>query len=188
MKKVLSIRRFYLRNKGFTLIELILAMAISSLIVLPLLSLLNLSNNSCTLAEEKDELMLNANFAIDYVKFEIKSADRIISSDKIKDLDIKYPTNIGFVIRIDDSESAYRYITYYTNKSKLVRIACERATEDYPKLIDFSGFNEICEFTESIDDSRFNGENSIISLDFYFNNNGILNIKSDIYVRCNMDY
>lgn len=164
-------------------------MAISSLIVLPLLSILNLSNISCTSVEEKDELMLNANFAIDYVKLEIKSADRIISSDKIVNLDIKYPTNIGFVIRIyDDSEGVYRYITYYTNGNKLIRIACNRTSETYPTYYYFAGYNEICEFTESIDGSRFNGENSIINLDFYFNNNFTLNIKSDIYIRCEMDY
>lgn len=184
-----SIRRFYLQNKGFTLIELILVMAISSLIVLPLLSILDFSNKSCASTEVKDELILYANFAIDYVKYEIKSADTIISSDKIKDLNTKYPTNIGFVIRIDDGVAeASRYVTYYTERNKLIRIACERGSEKYPKSTDFKGFNELCEFVESINKTKFNGENSIINLDFCFNNRWSFNIKSDIYIRCETDY
>lgn len=184
-----SIRRFYLPNKGFTLIELILVMAISSLIILPLISILNFSINSFISTEKKDELNLYANFAIDYVKYEIKSADTIISSDKIKDLNNKYPTNIGFVIKIDaESEGLYRFITYYTDENKLIRIACERESEDYPRSAELKGFNEICEFVESIDNTTFNGENSIINLDFNLKNNKDLNVKSDIYIRCQMDY
>lgn len=186
---MLHIRRFYLPNRGFTLIEVILAMAISSLIILPLISILNLSNKSCVLVEEKDDLMLNANFAIDYVKHEIKSADIIISSDKFIGLDTKYPTNIGFVIRINDTtEGEYRYITYYTDKNKLIRIACKKESINYPKSADFKGFNEVCELVKSIDDSKLDGENAIINLDFKFNNRCELNLKSDIYIRCEIDY
>lgn len=186
---MLHIRRYYLRNKGFTLVELILTMAISLLIILPLLSILSLSTRSCALTEEKDELMLNANFAIDYIKYEIKSADTIISSDKFKELNFQYPSNIGFVVKInDDTLGKYRYITYYTNKKSLIRIACEKEIEDYPESIEFKGFNKICDFVENIENSKLDGENSIINLDFKFKNRCELDFKFDIYIRCEIDY
>ena len=193
LKKVVEIvsnsRRFYTPNKGFTLIEIILAMALSSLIILPLLSILNLSNRSCTSTEEKADLMLNGNFAINYIKQEVKSADTIISSDKIKNMNIKFPSNIGFVIRRDkDPYNKYHYITYHMTGNKLVRLACESTYEAYPKANDFSGYNEICEFVDNINNSKFDGENSIINLDFDFKNNCNLNLKSDIYIRCETDY
>lgn len=185
---MLNLRRSYLPNRGFTVIELILVMAISSMLVLPFISILNLSNISCASTEEKDELMLNANFAIDYIKYEIKSADKIISSQKFKELDAKYPTNIGFVIKINDlQEGKSRYITYYTDKDNLIRIACEKENENYPEMKDFKGFNEICEFVESIERNTLNGDNPTIDLDFKFNNKCDLNVKSNVFIRCEID-
>lgn len=186
---MLNIRRLSQSKKGFTLIELLLAMAISSLIALSLFSILNISNKSCNLIEDKDELMLNANFAIDYLKNEIKSADMIISSHKFSELDNKRPTNIGFVIMTNgDSKGEYRYITYYTQENDLIRIACKKESEDYPSADEFKGFNKVCEFVENINHSKFNGENSIINLDFKFKSKSSLNLKSDIYIRCEIDY
>ncbi len=100
-----SIRHTYHRNRGFTLIEVILSLAICSLIIVPIFSILDFSIDACTIGEEKDQLMLNGRYAIEYIKNEIKTADKIISSDKIKSLKTKYPTNIGFVIMIVDEEN-----------------------------------------------------------------------------------
>lgn len=186
---MLNTRQFYRGNKGFTLIELILAMAISSLILLPLISVLSLSSKSCALFEEKDELMLNANFAMDYIKYEIRSGNTIISSDKVIDLNRKYPTNIGFVIKKNGNyKYSNIYITYYTKGNSLIRIAYETTNEGYPDPHEFRGFNEICGFVESINNSKFDSENSMINLDFKLKNSCKLNLKSDIYIRCEIDY
>lgn len=188
---MLNIKAIYPQNKGFTLIELILALAISSLIILPLINLLSLSINSFASVENKDELLLNGNFALDLIKYEIKSADRIISSDKIQGLDNQYQTNIGFVIRTnDDNSGIYKYTTYYVKETKLIRIACERINDSYPSSNYFKGFNEVCEFIDDIDNSKFDGENSMVNLDFKFEHKdkSKLNLKSDIYIRCETDY
>lgn len=187
-----SIKHSCLKNRGFTLIEVILSLAICSLIIVPIFSILDFSIDACIIGEEKDELMLNGRYAIEYIKNEIRSADKIISSDKIKGLKIKYPTNIGFVIMIVEGENnnkTYRYITYHTKNNKLVRLACSRLDSNYPSYIYFDGNNELCEFVDNIDDSKLDTENSMIYLDFKFKyNKEKLELKSDIYIRCPIDY
>lgn len=190
-----NIKHTYPLNKGFTLIEVILALAIISMIILPLFSILDFSIKACTAGEQTDELMLNGRYAIEYIKNEIKSADKIISSDKIEGLKAKYPTNIGFVIMISDIGEtgkilSHNYITYHTKNDILVRIARSVEGEKYPSANYLSGYNDICELVEGIGNTKFTPEQSIISLDFKFKHESgkNLELKTDIYIRCPIDY
>lgn len=192
----LNIRRFYPDNKGFTLIELILAIGICSVIILPSFSILHLSLKSYRSCEDKDEVLLNARYGIEYIKNEIKNADLIISSDKIKDLNSNYPTNIGFLILIIEEVKkdhyTYTYITYYIKNGKIIRIAHEATENKNPTASSLKGFNEICSFAVSIGNTKFDWKNRMINLDFTFKScpesQSILNVKSDIFIRCDIDY
>lgn len=190
-----NIKHTYPLNKGFTLIEVILALAIISVIILPLFSILDFSIKACTAGEQTDELMLNGRYAIEYIKNEIKSADKIISSDKIEGLKAKYPTNIGFVIMISDIGETGKilsrnYITYHTKNDILVRIARSVEGEKYPSANYLGGYNDMCELVEGIGNTKFTPEQSIISLDFKFKHESgkNLELKTDIYIRCPIDY
>jgi len=78
-------------------------------------------------------------------------------------------------------------MTYHIKDNKVIRIACTRDNEKYPSKDNFSGHNEICELVDSIEDTKF--DKDIIYLDFKFKkNNSRLNLKSDIYIRCPIDY
>ncbi|MBU5311016.1 prepilin-type N-terminal cleavage/methylation domain-containing protein [Tissierella carlieri] len=182
----------YHKNRGFTLIEIILSLAICSLIIIPIFSILDISIEACTIGDEKDQLMMNGRYAIEYIKGDIRAADKIISSDKIKDLKKKFPTNIGFIIMIieeEKSKNIYRYITYHRKNDKLVRMACSRVDDKYPLYTHFDGNNDLCEFVDNIEDTKFDTENSIIYLDLKFKHNyEKLDLKSDIYIRCPIDY
>lgn len=186
---MLNIRHTYPKSKGFTLIEIILAIAICAIIIVPLLSILDFTIDACTVGDEKDDLMLNGKHAIEYIKNEIKSADMIISTEKFKDLGSNYPTNIGFVIMIHEASGNYRYMTYHTKDKKIIRIACTRTNNKYPSHNYFSGHNEICNLVDSIEDTIIDLEQDMIYLNFKFKkNNSSLSLKSDIYIRCPIDY
>lgn len=183
----------YHKNKGFTLIEIILSLGICSLIMVPILGILDFSINACNKGEEKDQLMLNGRYAIEFIKDDIKTADKIISSSKFRGLETKYPTNIGFVILIVDENNGnktFRYITYHNKNDKLVRLASTRVDNKYPSYIYFDGNNDICEFVDNIGETKFDTDNSMIYLNLKFkhNNGETLEFKSDIYIRAPIDY
>lgn len=198
----LNTGQLFHKNKGFTLIELILVIAICSIIILPIYSILNTSSNIFVYSKEKDELMLNAKHSIEYIKNDIKSSDFIIAQYKIKGLKNKYPTNIGFVLVIVEERNnpenprekidIYKYVTYYTKAGKLIRIAFEDKALNYPSKDQLRGHNEVCRMIESIENTKFDMENSIVHLDFDFkspkNDKYLFNVKSDIYIRCKIDY
>jgi prepilin-type N-terminal cleavage/methylation domain-containing protein len=186
---MLNIRHIYLQNKGFTLLEVLLALGISSIIILSFLSILDFSIDACALGDEKDELILNGRYAIEYIKDDIKSADKIISSDKIAGLKTKFPTNIGFVIMIDEENGNYRYITYHLSKNKLVRMACTRNNGVYPSSYYFDGYNDLCEYVDNISNTKMEIELNMVFLDFKFNKNeSELDLSSSIFIRCPIDY
>ena len=185
-----NIRRIFLKNRGFTLIEVILALAIGSIVIIPIFSILSFCMKACDLGEQKDDLILNARYATEFIKNEIRIADKIIATEKFSGLDEKFPTNIGFVIMIDENnDKDYRYITYYVKNSELRRIACTRDTDEYRSQGYFAGHNVISEFVDNIEASEFDPENSIIFLNFLFKHRDEeLRVKKDIYIRCLTDY
>lgn len=194
--KRLNIRQLFQINDGFTLIELILVLGICSIIILPIYSILDISLNSFNSGEEKDELLLNARHSIEYIKNEIRSADIIVPQYKIESLNSKYPTNIGFLlVFIDERENKkdiYKYVTYHTKDGKLIRVTCNCLKGTYPTYDKFEGYNEICRMVETINNTEFDIENSMVYLDFDFkeypNSKHSLNINSNIYIRCEIDY
>lgn len=185
---MLNIKHILSKNKGFTLIEVMLALGISSMIIIPLFTILNFSVKACDLGEQKDDLILNSRYAIEFIKGEVKVADKVISSKQISGLNEKYPSNLGFVIMIREEDN-FRYITYYVKDSKLLRIACTRRVDKYPIESNFGGHNIISEFIDDIEQCQLDEESSIIILDFKFKHKDEeLRLKTDIYIRCPMDY
>lgn len=190
---MLNLRDIYRKSDGFTLIEVILVLFISSIIIIPIFSILDFSIKSCAKGDEKDQVMMNGRYAIEYIKNDIKSADKIVSLDKIEGLDKKFPNNIGFVILKINEESIsdkYTYILYYQKNSSIVRIAYNLVNEKYPKASFNYGSNELCEFADCINNTKIDIENSIIylELDFKHNSGERLRLKSDIYIRCPIEY
>lgn len=175
-------------RRGMTLLELILTIALTIILLTTILSLLTYSNRSLMMADNMDEILLNGRFALEYIKGEILSADKIISSSKIKDLDFAYPTNIGFVI-MEKTGNKYHFITYYRRNNELVRIACEKNLNNYPNQRDFKGYNQICSKLLYLENTNIDIENGIINLqlDMGEDEKSILEFKSTIFLRCDKD-
>ncbi|HSH36402.1 PilW family protein [Schnuerera sp.] len=176
------------REGGFTLIELILALAINSILFLAIFSMLNFSVRCCKLGDIEDEVLLNGRYALEYIKREIRSADKIISTEKFDSLDEEYEDHFGFVIMNYDSNKTfkYNYITYYFKNNKIYRIAANRVNDKLPKGSEFSGHNEIAEFIESVEGTNINFNTKLIELIFILEGKDLKEIKlqSKLSVRC----
>lgn len=182
------------RNKGFTLMELLLYTAIGSFILLAMFSLMRFTIQGYIKGQNEDEILLNGRHAIEYIKKEIKSADKILSTKKISGLDEEYEDNIGFVIFMfnpDDPEGLkYNYVTFYRKDDKILRIATNRANETLPKSGSFKGFNTVAENVASIEDTYVDFETKIIYLDFVLRDatNREYRFQSIIGIRCTVEY
>lgn len=203
-----KLKLVFQNKKGFTLFELVLGMAIMSILFLTLYSCLSftLKLNQKSVAE--DEILLNGRYILEYIKDEITSADKIINSSYFLDLDSKFPGNIGFVIlnktispiNKDPTKKkydVYSYTSYYLENGTMIRINAKRDVEkdvllstektikNFPGADEFRGYNKMA--YDLLNSSKISlKENNIISFDLFFKNKNsqITSFKSDIFVRC----
>ena len=126
---MLILKRRFLNKSGFSLIEMVLAIGISSILLLVVLSLYSVSTKGFEYTLQEDETYLYGRYIVEQLKYEIKKSDTIIKSDKIENLNTKFPANIGFVIMTDRGKNykeiseRYNFCTYYMKNSILVRLA-----------------------------------------------------------------
>lgn len=199
----------YLGKKGFTLIELILGIAIMSMLIIIFYTVLSfdLRVNEVSLLE--DELLLNGRYVLEYLKEEIMSADRIVCSDRFENLDIKFPTNIGFVIvkvidyekleskkdankeaNTEKKEYIYKekecnYITYYFKEDSIIRISGKSPSNIFPYADIFKGYNKIGESILEASKIILQKDNLVrIELSLGKDEKEISSFKSNIIVRC----
>ena len=190
----MRIRKSNKDDRGFTLIELLLALAVGSIIVICLHSILNFTINTCRLTGVEDEVLLNGRYAIEYIKREIRSAEKIIDIDLdiFSEIGESYEDNIGFVImRYDPGVvEKYNYSTYYLKDNKIYRLAANREMEVYPKGGSFGGHNEIAEFVISIEGTDIDFEAGLI--DLFFTLKGEYgretNFRTKLNIRCPIVY
>lgn len=202
-----NIKHQFLRNKkgeittvtkcsGFVLIELIIVLAILSIIVSSFYSILELSTKSLIFADNEDEILLQGRYIIDYIKNEVKESDKIIASHKILNLDTQFPSNIGFVLFEDKSgaiesiNERYRFYTYYLKNDKLIRISINKDTSEYPIASDLRGYNEMCGDVLSIEDTYMDYEDKLLELKISFGRDGkeVHCFESALYINNIVDY
>src|SRR5699024_2619110 len=90
-----------LENRGFTLIELPMGICIIGIIILSLYFMFNYSVKVTQIGEEKEEILLNGRYAIEYIKKEIRQSEEIISTSKFGGFNEKFKENFGFVLKIN---------------------------------------------------------------------------------------
>lgn len=183
-----SIRQLLKSKKGFTLLELILVLCIGSIVIGICFSILSLSQKTNAYADRADDILYNGNFAIEYIKYEIQNADKIISADKIKDLNKLYPNNIGFAImQIRGKE--YDYMTFFIKENKLIRIARNFDHEVVLLAASLSGYNEICDYVKSFGDTSIDWDNKILNLDLEIGEKKFMDsFKTTISLSSELDY
>ena len=179
-------------RKGFTLLEFILGMCITSMILLLLNPLLKNSLSYNERISLTDDLYLNGHYAVDFIKKEVLESDLIFSTKKIEGFDEKFPENIGFIAMKATSSSdgkgkIYNYKSYYKKDKELVRVACNMSTKNLPKTVDFLGYNTICFNVEDLSGSRLDLDKKLIYINIRLENKGaFLEIINLINIRCNI--
>ena len=181
------------RNKGFTLLELIIGIALSSILMGAVCSIMYFSTNISKLGEIEDEILLNGRYGIEFLKEEIRDVDKIISSDKIVGLNDVFPSNIGFLLmkdsKIEGSDDRYKFITYYLKDDELIRIARNKKSSTYPKATDLAGYNGICKGVLSIKNTSIDWKNKLVKLNLSvgIENREIHCFKSTIFIKSEFD-
>ncbi|NMB27325.1 MAG: prepilin-type N-terminal cleavage/methylation domain-containing protein [Tissierellia bacterium] len=191
--KVWKNRKYF---QGFTLIELLFALAIGSIIVICLYTILNFTINAYKFTDTQDEILLNGRYAIEYIKREIRSAEKImdINLDIFSEIVEDYGDNIGFVIMRYNPDSnsidKYNYSTYYLKNNKIYRLAVNRAIEEYPKGASFGGHNQIAESVISIEGTGADFEAGLIDLSFILKGEQgrDINFRTRLNIRCPVVY
>ncbi len=207
-KNMLNLKLQFQNKKGFTLLELILGVVITSMLIIILYTSLSFHFKINYKNIIEDEIILNGKYILEYIKEEIYSADKIICSHVFDDLDTTYPTNIGFVIlNLDKKRNAntgkllnyitYSYTTYYFKNNSIVRLNAKKNIErnskmdleilksKLPKAKEFSGYNTIG--YNLLKESKISlNENNMICFDLYLKEaeSKVLNFSSNMFIRC----
>ncbi len=184
------------KDSGFTLIELILALSIGSIVLLSLYSILNFTMNVCKAREGEDEVLLNGRYAIEYIKREIECAEEIIDIklEIFSEIDEKYEENIGFIIMRYEPEATggkkYNYSTYYIRNNKIYRIAANTQNDQYPRGSMFGGHNVIAEYVVSFNNTNIDFDTRLIDLCLAFKKDKgqEISFNTKIKVRCPVVY
>ena len=188
-----SSKEAYSNRKGFTLLEMIMYIALTSMLLTSICSILIFSNKAADKSDSIDNALFNGRYAIDYIKGEIINSDKIISSSNFCVLDEELPNNLGFVsmnerIVYDDksriNKIIYNFRTYFIEDGNLVRLAYSCDDNPVYNYYLLSGNNQIA---FGIVDSNCNldTENNLITLSFDLESAGEpLLLETTINLRC----
>lgn len=188
---MLNLRQVYLSRKGLTLIEVIVSIAVASILIGSIYSLLFFTGKVAAKSDDLDLLLYNGRYAMEYIKKDITSADKIISSANFKDLDTQFPNNIGFVAMKEqatyDSQANinYNFVTYYHRDDELVRLAYTSIKTPVYSGQTFDGFNQVTDSFRSLNNSLIDVDNNLIILSIELERGDAeLVLESTIKIRC----
>lgn len=191
---MLNLREAYLSRKGFTLIEVVVSIALASILISSIYSLLAFTEKVAKKSDDLDLLLYNGRYAMEYIKGEINSADKIISSSDFKDLDKRFPSNIGFVAMKEvptyDSQANinYNFVTYYHRDNELVRLAYTSLKKPVYSGYAFDGFNQVTDSFRSLNNSLIDVDNNLIIISIELERGDAeLVLESTIKIRCEVE-
>lgn len=163
------------KSSGFTLIEVILAMAISFVILSVIAVMMGFSLNILKSDFDYNKREASVYYAQDYIEKEISRAYKVYEPHEFP---VKLKSNnLGFVIEILQYNNAddfnHDYVYYFLDNGNIKRILyssyipIEKNGDIY-----YQGTNSICDNVISIDNTYFDKENNYILLNFSFEENG----------------
>lgn len=110
-----------MNNKGFTLIELIVSIAISVIVIVAVFALYFISQKSYTTASLEAELAQNGRIIMDRISRELRQAEEIVTRLPINDGDPNNPPKNELMFQNGHTPDPVQYIRYYQNSGELHR-------------------------------------------------------------------
>lgn len=185
-------------SKGFTLIELVLSLSLISLTLLTVFNLIHFTARASNSINSRDKVLTNGRYGIEYIANEIKRADKIIDSSKIRGFNKDYPNNLGFVIYNFYKGNAkeadrYEFTSYYINSKVLRRVKCSSDSGDYENIRIFIpgkiGDNFLCEYVVDVSKTEINFQKEIINLNILVGDEEYsYEFNTKLHISCFMDF
>lgn len=153
--------RFTCRRKGYSLIELVLSIAMLLIIGMVLTSILGISQKALNKTYINQNVNSDLSYALEYIKDEIESSD--------------YYTNIGGKIYfIKKFQGKYIYINYGKMNGQLYRFASTEKNLTKFDQLPAKGKNAL---TENIEDFKISDEGNYFSVYLNYNDLDKINFK-----------
>lgn len=149
--------------KGVTLLELIISIGLTSLIILSLVNLMSSSTDLVEKLNEKNEVAIDLEFALDYMIQEIDSSDLIIT--EIPDWLSRDSLKIELV-KTDENKQKLKYnqIVYMLNDDEIIRYTSKSSKISKNKRKSaYQGRNTLIKGVETFTTS-FDKENKMLTL------------------------
>lgn len=158
------------KNRAFTLLEVLVALAIGSILAIVLVSILQVTMKSQRTMDRKEHFLSNAYVIFDVITDEILDAETLIPAQETS-FPLYKPDNLGFILQKKEKE-AYQLLAYHLEDSKLYRYSLR--TDKDAKNADYRfgdrGFNAIAENIASLEGSAYDKNTGICKLRIRFIN------------------
>lgn len=158
---------FLFRNRkdGFTLIEVLLGIALLGIVILMVFSMIHFVSMTSDRIIGHDNYLLDGRFALGYIKSDIEEGMDLLPIESIPNITTNYKDNMGFVIRKYNSGSdKYQIILYTQNEDALTRHTFSSPLKTPPSFNSNEGYNNIIRNVDSISGCEFDEYNNVLVL------------------------
>ncbi len=160
-----SFRRWFRRHDAFTLIEMIAALAIASILFIGFTGTFRLALESDHEISVADDRLSSGRHALDFISKEIRSAQAVLPFETEE---YPYRHNMGYALQSKEGEK-YHYIFYYLDGENLRRYSVRNTISDRVEYKSGkTGINTITDSVFSIEGSYYDLEKKLIRICIVF--------------------
>lgn len=155
-------------KKGFTLIEVVIAIGFSGMFILMFFSIMRFTELNTSKVQIADNYLLNGRYVTEYISEDIMLADEIISQDDYCPENLSEDNILGFFLinrLVDDEKISYQHIYYDLTQGSLYRRTFDSNIRCPNKAANNGGNNRFLDNVVEIENSYFNNEDFLVYLE-----------------------
>lgn len=156
-------------KKGFTLIEIVIAIGFAGMMILMFFSIMTFTKNTTKKIQVADDYLLDGRYVTEYISEDVILADEIISMDDYCPGNCTKEDTLGFFLinkLLDkDNKVYYQHIYYRLTSGSLYRTTSNSIIRCPNTIINNGGNNRFLDHVIEIKNSCFNSEDCLIYLE-----------------------